>query len=177
MTILYADLCPNKVPFAISDSGWLVNIVSILFIFFICCNLIRLIFDVLLLLNNEMKEQILGIKIGIRFASPEAQFVVFDWGYIVDSGLWLSYRPTSPCSLADRYDNPMPESDFCISPHSGTKNFATGFRIWPRNNKINKIDLFITFFYLYLSRYVFTFHKFIKLILLLFFKFEKFGIC
>jgi hypothetical protein len=37
----------------------------------------------------------------------------------------LSYRPASVCSLAGRYDNPMPEST--ISPQSGTKNLATGF--------------------------------------------------
>ncbi len=29
---------------------------------------------------------------------------------IVDSGLGLSYRPASLCSLTGRYDNPMPES-------------------------------------------------------------------
>jgi hypothetical protein len=44
---------------------------------------------------------------------------------IVDSGTGLSDLPASLCSLADRYDNPMPEST--VSPQSGTKNFATVF--------------------------------------------------
>jgi hypothetical protein len=30
-------------------------------------------------------------------------------GDIVHSGIGLPYRPASLCSLADRYDNPMPE--------------------------------------------------------------------
>ncbi len=43
-------------------------------------------------------------------------------GDIVDS---LSYRPTTLCSLADQYDNPVPES--ALSPQSGTMNLATDF--------------------------------------------------
>ncbi len=42
---------------------------------------------------------------------------------IVDSGIGLSYRPASLCSLADRYDNPLPE--LTLSPHSGTMNLDT----------------------------------------------------
>jgi hypothetical protein len=44
--------------------------------------------------------------------APEAKFIVPEWGDIVDSGIGLSYRPASLCSLADRLDNPMPESTF-----------------------------------------------------------------
>ncbi len=47
-------------------------------------------------------------------------------GDIVDSDIWLSYRPASLCSLAvfaDLYDNPMPEST--LSPQSWTMNLAT----------------------------------------------------
>ncbi len=51
-----------------------------------------------------------------------AKFIVPDWGEKVDSG--LSYRPASPCSLAGRYENPMPLST--LYPQSGTKNLATG---------------------------------------------------
>ncbi len=40
-------------------------------------------------------------------------------GDIVDSGIGLSCRPASLCSLADRYDNPMPEST--ISPRQGLR--------------------------------------------------------
>jgi hypothetical protein len=55
-----------------------------------------------------------------------AKFIITDWGiYIVDSGIWLSYRPTSLCSLAGRYDNPMPEK--ALSPQSGTMNLDTDF--------------------------------------------------
>ncbi len=43
-------------------------------------------------------------------------------GGVVDSGIRLSYRPASLCSLADRYDNSMPEP---IIPQSGTKNLAS----------------------------------------------------
>jgi hypothetical protein len=45
---------------------------------------------VLLLLDNEMKEQIFGIKIEIGFVSPEAQFLVPDWEYTVANGIGLS---------------------------------------------------------------------------------------
>jgi hypothetical protein len=43
----------------------------------------------------------------------------------VGSGIGLSYRPVSLCSLAGRYDNdnPMPEST--LFPQAGTKNLAT----------------------------------------------------
>jgi hypothetical protein len=40
------------------------------------------------------------------------KFIVPDWGDIVGSGIGLSYRPSSLCSLAGRYDNPMPELIF-----------------------------------------------------------------
>ncbi len=46
---------------------------------------------------------------------PKAQF-------LVRQGLW--YQPASLCSLAGRYDNPMPKSTF--STQSGTMNLATG---------------------------------------------------
>ncbi len=42
-------------------------------------------------------------------------------GDIVSSGIESSYRPVSQCSLAGRYDNPMPE--LIVSSLSGTKNF------------------------------------------------------
>ncbi len=45
-------------------------------------------------------------------------------GDAVDSGIGMSYRPASLCSLAGRYDNPMPEST--LSPQSGTMNLTTG---------------------------------------------------
>jgi hypothetical protein len=35
------------------------------------------------------------------------------------AGIWMSYRPASLCSLAGRYDNPMPLK-------SGTMNLPTG---------------------------------------------------
>ncbi len=44
-------------------------------------------------------------------------------GHIVDSEIGLSYQPASLCSLAGRYDNPMPKST--LSPQSGTMNLAT----------------------------------------------------
>jgi hypothetical protein len=47
-------------------------------------------------------------------------------GDIVDSGIGFPYRPASLCSLAGRYDNPMPESIVC--PQSGTMNLATGLK-------------------------------------------------
>ncbi len=50
----------------------------------------------------------------------EAKFLVPAWEDIVDSGIGLSDRPASLCSLAGQYDNPMQEST--ISPQSGTKN-------------------------------------------------------
>jgi len=45
-------------------------------------------------------------------------------GDIVDSGIGLSYWPTSLCSLAGWYGNPMPE--LTLSPRQGTMNLATG---------------------------------------------------
>jgi len=51
----------------------------------------------------------------IRILSPRL-------GDIVDSGIWLSYRPASLCSLAGQYAIPMPEST--MSP-------SQGLRIWP----------------------------------------------
>jgi hypothetical protein len=45
----------------------------------------------------------------------------------VDSGIEFSYparQPMLPCSLAGRYDNPMPE--LTLSPQSGSMNSATG---------------------------------------------------
>jgi hypothetical protein len=47
--------------------------------------------------------------------------------WLVDSGIWMLYRPASLCRLEGRYDNPLPEST--ISPQSGTKNLATGIKI------------------------------------------------
>jgi hypothetical protein len=40
----------------------------------------------------------------------------------VDSGIGLSYRQANLCSLAGRYDNPMPKST--LSPLSGSMHFA-----------------------------------------------------
>ncbi len=45
-------------------------------------------------------------------------------GYIVESGIWLSYHPASLCSLAVRYDIPM--SELILSLQSGTMNLAIG---------------------------------------------------
>ncbi len=44
-------------------------------------------------------------------------------GDIVDSGIGLSYRSASLCSLAGWYENPLPEST--LSLQSGTMNMAT----------------------------------------------------
>jgi hypothetical protein len=49
------------------------------------------------------------------------EFIVPEWGDKVDSGIGLTYRSASLCSLAGRYDNPMSTA----SPQSGTKNFST----------------------------------------------------
>jgi hypothetical protein len=51
------------------------------------------------------------------------EFIVPKWVDKVDSGIGLSYRPASLCSLAGRCDNPMSEST--LSPQSGTMNLAT----------------------------------------------------
>ncbi len=53
-----------------------------------------------------------------------AEFLVPDWGDIVDCEIRMSYRPASLCSLAVPYDDPRPE--WTLSPRSGTKNLATG---------------------------------------------------
>jgi hypothetical protein len=67
-----------------------------------------------------------------RNVKPVAKFLVPDLGiYVVDSVIGLLYRSAGLCSLADRYDNPMPEST--ISPSSGTMNLARdswGVTIW-----------------------------------------------
>ncbi len=55
--------------------------------------------------------------------SPVAKFRVPDWGDKIACGIGLSYRPAGLHRLADRYDNPMPES--ILSPRLGTMNFAT----------------------------------------------------
>jgi hypothetical protein len=46
-------------------------------------------------------------------------------GDIVDYGKGLSYRPASLCSLAGRYDNPMPELP--LYPPSGSPNLVTEY--------------------------------------------------
>ncbi len=74
----------------------------------------RFVFLLLLLISPFYK----------NIPAPVAKFVVPEWEYIVDSGIGLSYRPASLCSLADRLDNPMPEST--LSAKSGTKNLAPG---------------------------------------------------
>jgi hypothetical protein len=43
------------------------------------------------------------------FISAVAKFRVPDWEDKVNSDIGLSYRPTRLCSLAGRYENPMPE--------------------------------------------------------------------
>ncbi len=53
---------------------------------------------------------------------PVAKFLVHDGGDIAYSGIGLSYRHASLCSLVSRYDNPVLES--AISPSQGP-------RIWP----------------------------------------------
>ncbi len=40
--------------------------------------------------------------------------MIFEWEDIVDSGIGLLYRPASLRSLADQYDNPMPESTLSL---------------------------------------------------------------
>jgi hypothetical protein len=44
------------------------------------------------------------------YISPE--FIDLDKGDKVNSGIGLAYRSASPSSLADWYDNPMPELTF-----------------------------------------------------------------
>jgi hypothetical protein len=56
-------------------------------------------------------------------------------GDMVDSGIRLSYRPASLCSLVSRYDNPMPEST--LTPQSESVNLATVERGFQK-----KIDIF-----------------------------------
>ncbi len=55
---------------------------------------------------------------------------IIDWGYKVNSGIGLSHRRGSPCSLAGWYNNPyMPE--LTLSPQSESMNSTTvggGFR-------------------------------------------------
>jgi hypothetical protein len=58
-------------------------------------------------------------KTKILSITPVAQFLVPDWGYIVDSAIGLSYQPAGLHRLEGRYDNAMPEST--ISPQSRTK--------------------------------------------------------
>ncbi len=65
----------------------------------------------------------LTYKSGAR--STEAIFIVLErGGDKVNSGIGLSYRPASLCSLAGRCDNLMPE--LTSSPQSGTMNSGTG---------------------------------------------------
>jgi hypothetical protein len=68
-----------------------------------------------------------------------AKLIVPEWGGgdTVKSVIGLSYQPASLCSLAGRYDNPMPESP--LSPLSGTMNFATGSRNNQHSAKPDKI--------------------------------------
>ncbi len=48
-------------------------------------------------------------------AKPVTKFIDPWMVDIVDSGIGLLYRPASLCSLAGRYDNPMPGINF-ITP-------------------------------------------------------------
>jgi hypothetical protein len=52
-------------------------------------------------------------------AYPVAKFFVPDREDKVDSGIGLSYRAASLCSMADRYDYPMPESTISPSQEKG----------------------------------------------------------
>ncbi len=62
-------------------------------------------------------------QISFKFTRTEAKFVSSWQGDIVDYGIGLSYRPTSLCSLAGRYYNPICQSG--LIPQSGTKNLAS----------------------------------------------------
>jgi hypothetical protein len=51
-----------------------------------------------------------------------AKFLVPDWGYIVDSGIGLSYNPARLHRMAGLFDNPKQES---------TISSSRGLGIWP----------------------------------------------
>ncbi len=66
---------------------------------------------------------ILSLRIHNSFTAPSISLAVAEFidpwlGDKVNSGIGLSYRTASPCSLAGRYNNPMPE--LAISPQSGS---------------------------------------------------------
>jgi hypothetical protein len=65
--------------------------------------------------------------IGLALLEPWGQILRSWLGDNVNSGIGLSNRPASLCSLAGRYDNPMPE--LTLSPQSGTMNLATGLLV------------------------------------------------
>ncbi len=64
-----------------------------------------------------------------------AKFIVPNWGDKVDSGVGLSYLPASLCSLAGRYDNPMPEST-----ENSLRDYEFGYRMQIRiRTKMSRI--------------------------------------
>ncbi len=67
---------------------------------------------------------------------PVAKFIVPALGDTVDTGIGMSYRPASQCSLAGRYDKPLPE--LTLSPQSGTMNLATAQRVERRWTHIGR---------------------------------------
>ncbi len=53
------------------------------------------------------------------------KFIVQAWEiYVDDSGIGLSHRPASLCSLAGLYDNPLLKSTSTLFPQSGALNLA-----------------------------------------------------
>ncbi len=50
---------------------------------------------------------------------PGAELIGPWLGDKVNSSIGLSYRPASPCSLAGRYDNPMPELSYWLAGPCG----------------------------------------------------------
>jgi hypothetical protein len=58
----------------------------------------------------------------VRYKSTVAEFIDPWLGDEVNPGMGLTYRPANPCSLAGRYDNPMPE--LTLSPQSESMSSA-----------------------------------------------------
>jgi hypothetical protein len=76
--------------------------------------------------NRSEKENIFKSHIHIAAGFPEAKFLVPDWGYIVDSGIGLSYRSASLYIAWVALRQPNAGVDYI--PQSGTKNSASD--IW-----------------------------------------------
>ncbi len=70
-----------------------------------------------------------------------AKFIVPDSGNNVDSGIRSSNQPASLCSLASRYDSPLPE--LTLSPQTGTKNLTAVFDFFISSCKFTSVISFI----------------------------------